>query len=36
MTVIPWRVKNFLSERFPLLYHLAANFGAFALLARKK
>ena len=28
MTVIPWRVKNFLSERFPLLYHLAANFGA--------
>src|SRR4051794_35371189 len=27
MTVIPWRVKNFLSERLPLLYHFAANFG---------
>lgn len=27
MTVIPWRVKNFVSERFPLFYHLAANVG---------
>jgi SAM-dependent methyltransferase len=25
MNLIPWRVKNFISERFPLLYHLAAN-----------
>jgi len=25
--LIPWRVKNFVSERFPLLYHFAANFG---------
>lgn len=25
--VIPWRVKNFFSEHFPLLYHLAANRG---------
>lgn len=23
--VIPWRIKNFISEHFPLLYHLAAN-----------
>lgn len=27
MQFIPWRVKNFLSEHFPLLYHLAANAG---------
>jgi SAM-dependent methyltransferase len=27
MTLIPWRVKNFVSEHFPLLYHLAANAG---------
>ena len=27
MNVIPWRIKNFLSEHFPLLYHLAANAG---------
>lgn len=26
--MIPWRVKNFLSEHFPLLYHLAVNAGA--------
>jgi ubiquinone/menaquinone biosynthesis C-methylase UbiE len=25
--VIPWRVKNFFSEHFPLLYHLLANAG---------
>lgn len=25
--MIPWRVKNFVSEHFPLLYHLAANAG---------
>ena len=25
MNFIPWRVKNFLSEYFPLLYHLAVN-----------
>jgi SAM-dependent methyltransferase len=25
--VIPWRVKNFISDRFPLLYHLAVNGG---------
>jgi SAM-dependent methyltransferase len=25
--VIPWRVKNFISEHFPLLYHLVANAG---------
>ncbi len=27
MTIIPWRVKNFVSDRFPLLYHFAANAG---------
>jgi SAM-dependent methyltransferase len=27
MTLIPWRVRNFLSERFPLLYHLVVNAG---------
>ena len=27
MTLIPWRVRNFLSEHFPLLYHLAVNAG---------
>jgi len=27
MNFIPWRVKNFLSEYFPLLYHLAVNAG---------
>ena len=27
MNLIPWRVRNFLSERFPLLYHLAVNAG---------
>src|ERR1700704_1849069 len=27
MILIPWRVKNFLSERFPLLYHLVVNAG---------
>ena len=26
--MLPWRVKNFLSERFPLAYHLAVNLGA--------
>lgn len=25
--MFPWRVKNFVSEHFPLLYHLAANAG---------
>lgn len=25
--MIPWRVKNFLSDRFPLLYHFVANVG---------
>ena len=25
--MIPWRVKNFLSDHFPLLYHLVANVG---------
>jgi SAM-dependent methyltransferase len=25
MNLIPWRVRNFISEKFPLLYHLAAN-----------
>lgn len=25
--MIPWRVKNFLSSHFPLLYHLAVNLG---------
>jgi hypothetical protein len=24
-TVIPWRVKSFFSEHFPLLYHLIVN-----------
>lgn len=28
MPFIPWRVKNFLSEHFPLLYHLSVNLGA--------
>ena len=28
MTFIPWRVKAFLSEHFPLLYHLAVNLGS--------
>jgi SAM-dependent methyltransferase len=27
MSVIPWRVRNFISEHFPLLYHFAANVG---------
>jgi SAM-dependent methyltransferase len=27
MTLIPWRLKNFLSEYCPLAYHLAVNFG---------
>lgn len=27
MTFIPWRVKNFLSEHAPLLYHFAINLG---------
>lgn len=27
MSFIPWRVKNFLSEHFPLLYHVARNAG---------
>ncbi len=27
MNLIPWRVKNFLSEGFPLLYHLVMHFG---------
>ena len=26
--MIPWRVKSFLSTRFPLAYHLAVNIGA--------
>ena len=25
--LIPWRVKNFVSNRFPLLYHVMANLG---------
>lgn len=28
MSLIPWRVRNFISERFPLAYHLAVNIGA--------
>lgn len=28
MNIVPWRVKNFFSEHFPLLYHLAVNVGA--------
>lgn len=27
VALIPWRVKNFVSEHFPLLYHLAVNGG---------
>ena len=27
MIFVPWRVKNFLSWNFPLLYHLAVNLG---------
>jgi SAM-dependent methyltransferase len=27
MNIVPWRVKNFISEHFPLLYHLAVNIG---------
>ena len=27
MVLIPWRVKNFISTHFPLLYHLAVNLG---------
>ena len=27
MTLIPWRVKNFLSEHFPVVYHVVANAG---------
>ena len=27
MPLIPWRVKNFISERFPLAYHLVVNIG---------
>jgi ubiquinone/menaquinone biosynthesis C-methylase UbiE len=27
MPLIPWRVKNFVSERFPLAYHLVVNLG---------
>lgn len=26
--MIPWRIKSFLSERFPLAYHFAVNIGA--------
>ena len=25
MNIVPWRVKNFVSEQFPLLYHVVAN-----------
>ena len=25
--MIPWRLKNWFAERFPLIYHVAANFG---------
>ncbi len=25
MNLLPWRVRNYLSDRFPLLYHLTAN-----------
>jgi SAM-dependent methyltransferase len=28
MNLIPWRVKNFVSEYFPVLYHLVMNTGA--------
>ena len=27
MAVVPWRLKNFVSEQFPLLYHVVANAG---------
>lgn len=27
MTIVPWRVKAFLSQHFPLAYHLAVNVG---------
>ena len=27
MQIIPWRVKNFISEHFPLAYHLITNRG---------
>src|SRR5689334_10369806 len=27
-TMIPWRVKNFVSEHFPLVFHLLINAGA--------
>jgi len=27
MNIVPWRVKNFISDQFPLLYHLAINLG---------
>jgi SAM-dependent methyltransferase len=27
MPIIPWRIKNLLSENFPLLYHIAVNLG---------
>lgn len=27
MAYVPWRLKNFLSEHFPLLYHVAVNLG---------
>jgi 2-polyprenyl-3-methyl-5-hydroxy-6-metoxy-1,4-benzoquinol methylase len=28
MQILPWRVKNFFSDQFPLAYHLVANVGA--------
>ena len=27
MSLIPWRIKNFASEHFPLAYHIAINLG---------
>lgn len=30
MTFIPWRLKNFVSDRFPLLYHVVVNIGTSA------
>lgn len=30
MTLIPWRIKNYISDHFPLLYHLIANVGVRA------
>ena len=27
MNVLPWRVRKVISDRFPLIYHLAANLG---------